>query len=332
MHRTKVTLGIIIFISVIFRFFILWANEKSPYYPNLAVSFATTAYCTEKGFIFKYDPIMRQNLGVAQNEQFRLIDLEEYRKLTATSDLRCVTDETYSLPGYTLLLTLFFSVFQKATYYPAQIFSALLDGVGSVILIYLLVKEKCVKSALISAGIYATMPGFVRLASVPLPDSMVSFMVLAITALTYYWLTNQKLLILLVLSAITGISSYFRPDIFFLPLLLGLVVFIDQKSIRKVILYVFTQYLVWLIFLTPLGIYNLVKTGNYEIFRPAIGINLWEGIGEYKNPCGMEANDEKARDKMLESGAQWGTKEGDRVLLHDTLSCIQENPIFLFQP
>ncbi|MBE3142976.1 MAG: hypothetical protein IMZ61_03520, partial [Planctomycetes bacterium] len=61
---------------------------------------------------------------------------------------------------------------------------------------------------------------------------------------------------------------------------------------------------------------------------PAICINLWEGMGEYPNPCNMVLSDEAGAARMAEMGTKWGTVEGDRILLTDSINCIQDNPAF----
>jgi hypothetical protein len=80
--------------------------------------------------------------------------------------------------------------------------------------------------------------------------------------------------------------------------------------------------------LLPWGIFKWQKTGHFELTRPALGINLWEGLGEYPNSCGAASDDQKAEQVMLAHHTQWGTVEGDRVLLNESLDCIRSHPTF----
>ncbi len=83
-----------------------------------------------------------------------------------------------------------------------------------------------------------------------------------------------------------------------------------------------------ILFSLPVG-YGLINTAVFGRFIPLrmhFGQNLYEPIGQFPNPWGIEYRDEWLINYVEEAGYQYGSFEDDTFLTRRYLECLKENP------
>lgn len=87
----------------------------------------------------------------------------------------------------------------------------------------------------------------------------------------------------------------------------------------------------WLVPTLALAVFWRAQYGYFALTRPGAGILLWEGIGDYPNPWGVQADDMQADAFATSRGARENTPAYDNVLLNDALGKLRSDPGWTIQ-
>lgn len=85
-----------------------------------------------------------------------------------------------------------------------------------------------------------------------------------------------------------------------------------------------------LLFPVAYGLVNQTVFGHFVPFRMQSGQNLYEPIGQYPNPYGIEYRDEWIDDYLEENGFEYLSFEADRFLTGKYFEALRENPGLFF--
>lgn len=86
----------------------------------------------------------------------------------------------------------------------------------------------------------------------------------------------------------------------------------------------------WLIPTLALGLFWKATYGVFSITRPGIGLNLWEGLGEYPNPWMISTSDDAATKLLTANGLIYGSSQGDAFLADEYLRDVRDDPGIVF--
>lgn len=191
--------------------------------------------------------------------------------------------------------------------------AVVLDGILGPVLLYLTVKGH---SGLIAAAFYALAMPIARIVTYQMPDSLTSILSLMAVCPVLIWRRGAILSGLML-----GIALWFRSDFMALVPLLALAILI-KFGWRNVLLFAAG----WIGPALALGLFFWSVYGTFSFTRSGIGVNLWEGLGEYANPWGIVTDDLAAAKLLSTNGLQYGTSAGDVFLQTVYLNDFKQRP------
>ena len=314
-------------LAVAVRLVLLLGVGDTYWNSGLSLNFGEPALHLAYGGGLSRDAALYEQVSAVQAQRQQLVDLQEYQGANSGA----LEPYTYSLPGYTILLAASYRLTSSATYLPVRLLTGLLDGILAVLVVYWLGRRFFGRiDGYIAALLYASSVPIAFMSIVALPDALVSLFILATTAFAARFGDTNRLRWALAAGASVGIGSYFRPDL--LPLAGFITVaLLLWRGWRAAVRFGIATIALWGALLIPWGLLQKQATGVFDLGRSAVGINVWEGIGEYANPCGFEVSDAVLAHEMEGHGVAFGTPEGDSLALQESLNCIRSYPVFYLQ-
>jgi 4-amino-4-deoxy-L-arabinose transferase-like glycosyltransferase len=234
--------------------------------------------------------------------------------------------EIQQMPGVSVVLAGLWWLGGTKTYSSIQWLQILIDT-SMVLLIYWIARKfGCGKGAAAAAGfLYAIWPGAIVVVKRPMLDTWAGFFTI--------WLLAAFLLArarpherrwLVLLGLLTGAGIYFRPFLFFLPILLGLLV-TPGGGWRRRFAWVAVPSLVALCVLAPWTIRNYAEFHRFIPTRAGLGYALYEGIGQASTDQEATAYVQKHR-----PGLKPLAPESDSFLLRSAFNTISSHPVRYF--
>jgi hypothetical protein len=234
--------------------------------------------------------------------------------------------EIQQMPGLSVVLAGLWWLGGTKTYSSIQWLQILLDT-SMVLLIYWIVRRfGCGRGAAAVAGfLYAIWPGAIVVVKRPMLDTWAGFFtiwLLAVFLLARSRTHERRWLVLLGL--LTGVGIYFRPFLFFVPILLALLA-TPGGGWRRRLAWVTAPSLVALCVLAPWTIRNYAEFHRFIPTRSGLGYALYEGIGQ--------ASSDQAATKYVQKhrpGLKGLAPESDSFLLRSAFETIKSHPLRYF--
>jgi 4-amino-4-deoxy-L-arabinose transferase-like glycosyltransferase len=261
-------------------------------------------------------------IATQQSEEGHLIDPSDF------DYSRFDTNPSYSpevnqMPGVAVVLAGLWWLGGTNTYSSLQWLQILLDT-GMVLLIYwIALRFGCGRGVAATAGfLYAIWPGAIVVVKRPMLDTWAGFFTI--------WLLAAFLLArgrpherrwLVLLGLLTGVGIYFRPFLFFLPILLALLA-TPGGGWRRRFAWVALPSLVALCVLAPWTIRNYAEFHRFIPTRAGLGYALYEGIGKASSDRDATAYVQKHR-----PGLKGLAPESDSFLLRSAFDTIRSHPL-----
>lgn len=214
-----------------------------------------------------------------QTREGRLIDPErfDYSRFERPASY---TPEIQQMPGVSVVLAALWWIGGTKAYAPIQWLQIVLD-VSVVLLIYWIGREFGLRRgpAALASALYAVWPAAIVVTKRPMLDTWACFFtawILAAFVLARRRPQQRRWLVLL--GMLTGAAMYFRPFLFFLPILLALVA-TPGGGWRRRIAWAAVPSVVALCLLAPWTARNYVEFHRFIPTRSGLGYALYEGIG-----------------------------------------------------
>jgi 4-amino-4-deoxy-L-arabinose transferase-like glycosyltransferase len=231
--------------------------------------------------------------------------------------------EIQQMPGVSVVLAGLWWVGGTKTYSSIQWLQILIDT-SMVLLIYWIARKfGCGRGAASIAGfLYAIWPGAIVVAKRPMLDTWAGFFTICLLAvfLLARSRTRQRRWLVL-LGLLTGVGIYFRPFLFFLPILLALLA-TPGGGWRRRFEWVAVPALVALCVLAPWTIRNYADFHRFIPTRTGLGYALYEGIGQASSDEQATAHVQRHR-----PGLKGLAPESDSYLLRSALHTIRSHPL-----
>jgi len=340
MDKIKKILAIIFILALTVRALVLYFYHDEYFASSISIMYGEVArhIVAGQGIVESYDPQSTDYRGYNNytmflyNEQIKNRKLIDFEDIPAPKNETLRTATTYISPGYLLLLSSTYLLFNQQRYIFLQTLQIVLDSIV-VFFIYFIVKRIFNRNdvALLSAFLYAIYPPIVRLSIAVIHDAVMSFFIIVPVYLFIEWVFNKKLKYLILCGIMFGISSYMKATVLLLAIPLCLVYFINTKDIKKslksLILIMFFAFVI----IIPWTIYYYHMTGDIMITpRTGSGVRTWIAIGEYENKWGALLEDDKVDEFMRSQGVNYrlGTLEYDNWFLSKTFEVIKNDPIW----
>jgi 4-amino-4-deoxy-L-arabinose transferase-like glycosyltransferase len=232
--------------------------------------------------------------------------------------------EIQQMPGVAVVLAGLWWLGGTNTYSSIQWLQILLDT-SMVLLIYWIARKfGCGRGTAAAAGfLYAIWPGAIVVVKRPMLDTWAGFFTI--------WLLAAFLLArarphqrrwLVLLGLLTGVGIYFRPFLFFLPILLALLATPGGGGWRRRFAWVALPSLVALCVLAPWTIRNYAEFHRFIPTRAGLGYALYEGIGQASSD-----NDATAYVQKHRPGLKGLAPESDSFLLRSAFETIRSHPL-----
>ena len=239
----------------------------------------------------------------------------------------------YFLPAYAYLIAPSLAIVGRADWSAAQTFNALVDGLAGPLVVFAMVSRGGAGhlAGLIAAGLYAASPSIAGVVAQVMPDSLSALLSgLPVACVAIGRWSKARAWMAAAAGAAVAFACAFRGEV--LALLPLLAVLVGARFARRWNARLGLASLVvagWLIGTVPLAVFWTHVYGFPAWSRPGLGIRLWEGIGNFANPWGIQANDEAAGAFLSSHGLTYGTPEGDAFLVKDAVAHFVERPQFL---
>jgi hypothetical protein len=263
-----------------------------------------------------------------QNERHRLIDPAEidYRSFDAHPRWQ---PEISDPVGEAVVLAGLWKLTGSQYYVQLRILQIILDAL-TALLVYRIVTQlfKRPRAALIGAAFYALFPPIAWLSTMPLPDIWgVDFTVAIVAAFIEALRSAHAWRWLIVCGLLTGIGSYFRPNLLILPVALALAVGISGNW-RTALRYAAVPSVVGVLLLTPWIVRNANDFHRFIPTRTGFGQTLWEGLGEVHNDFGAVLSDNLTFQQVhrVRPDLVYGTPAYDSYLQHKAVQAIEHHP------
>jgi 4-amino-4-deoxy-L-arabinose transferase-like glycosyltransferase len=261
-------------------------------------------------------------ISTQQSEEGHLIDPSDF-DYSRFDKNPSYSPEIQQMPGVAVVLAALWRLGGTNTYSSIQWLQILLDT-SMVLLIYWIVRKfACGRGTAAAAGfLYAIWPGAIVVVKRPMLDTWAGFFTI--------WLLAAFLLArarphqrrwLVVLGLLTGFGIYFRPFLFFLPILLALLA-TPGGGWRRRFAWVALPSLVALCVLAPWTIRNYAEFHRFIPTRAGLGYALYEGIGQASSD-----NDATAYVQKHRPGLKGLAPESDSFLLRSAFETIKSHPL-----
>jgi 4-amino-4-deoxy-L-arabinose transferase-like glycosyltransferase len=227
------------------------------------------------------------------------------------------------MPGVAVVLAGLWWLGGTNTYSSIQWLQILLDTSMVLLIYWIALKFGCGRGTAAVAGfLYAVWPGAIVVVKRPMLDTWAGFFTV--------WLLAAFLLArarpherrwLVLLGLLTGAGIYFRPFLFFLPIVLALVA-TPGGGWRRRFVWAAAPSLVALCVLAPWTIRNYAEFHRFIPTRAGLGYALYEGIGQASND-----NDATAYVQKHRPGLKGLAPESDSFLLRSAFNTIRSHPL-----
>jgi hypothetical protein len=235
----------------------------------------------------------------------------------------------HDMPGAALLLVLTWTLFGTESFLYVQLLQIVLDSLLCVIVFLIARYFFSDLVSLLGSFLYAMYLPQATMAVQPRADVWLTFgLVLSVYCMIRFF-ESRKLWFLLLVGLIIGFTVYFKPNILFLPLFLGVPLALKFGVKKGLILSSLTMSIV-LVILSPWVIRNYVVFERFILTRTPFYQTMWEGFGEFQNPFGAVNNDEATYQQMRKEGFQGrlATAEYDDFIKPRVLKVIKEHPVW----
>lgn len=261
-------------------------------------------------------------IATQQSEEGHLIDPSDFN-YSRFDQSPFYSPEIQQMPGVAIVLTGLWWVGGTNTYSSLQWLQILLDTSMVLLIYWIALKFGCGRGAAAVAGfLYAIWPGAIVVAKRPMLDTWAGFFTI--------WLLAAFLLArgrpherrwLVILGLLTGVGIYFRPFLFFLPILLALLA-TPGGGWRRRFAWVALPSLVALCVLAPWTIRNYAEFHRFIPTRTGLGYALYEGIGQASSDSDATGYVQKHR-----PGVKGMAPESDSFLLRSAFDTIRSHPL-----
>lgn len=239
----------------------------------------------------------------------------------------------YYLPAYAYLISLTLSITGRLDWAVPQAFNAVTDGLVGPPVAYLILTRggSSQLAGVLAAALYAASPSLARMAAQVMPDSLSTMLSLLPVACVAVGRGRPWFALSAALAGFcVGLACAFRGEmVALLPLIGVLVALASAGQIKRRLAMIGFVVLGWLLGTAPLAVFWNSAYGYPALSRPGLGIRLWEGIGAFPNPWGVQEADEAAGALLATHGLEYGTPAGDSLLVQESVTHFREAPMFL---
>lgn len=261
-------------------------------------------------------------IGTQQSEEGQLIDPSDF-DYSRFDKNPSYSPEIQQMPGVAVVLAGLWWLGGTNTYSSIQWLQILLDTSMVLLIYWIALKFGSGRGAAAAAGfLYAIWPGAIVVVKRPMLDTWAGFFtiwLLAVFLLARGRPHERRWLVLLGL--LTGVGIYFRPFLFFLPILLALVA-TPGGGWRRRFVWAAAPSLVALCVLAPWTIRNYAEFHRFIPTRAGLGYALYEGIGQASSDKDATAYVQKHR-----PGLKGMAPESDSFLLRSAIDTIRSHPL-----
>jgi 4-amino-4-deoxy-L-arabinose transferase-like glycosyltransferase len=276
----------------------------------------------EHGKWFVANRAALEAIGTQQVREGHLIDPSEFDYSRFETN-PSYSPEVHQMPGVAVVLAGLWWLGGTNTYSSMQWLQILLDTTMVLLIYWIALKVGCGRGAAAAAGfLYAIWPGAIVVAKRPMLDTWAGFFTI--------WLLTAFLVArgrpdgrrwLVLLGLLTGVGIYFRPFLFFLPILLALVA-TPGGGWRRRFVWAAAPSLVALCVLAPWTIRNYAEFHRFIPTRAGLGYALYEGIGQASSDKDATSYVQKHR-----PGLKGLAPESDSFLLRSAIDTIRSHPL-----
>jgi hypothetical protein len=256
-----------------------------------------------------------------QSEEGHLIDPSDF-DYSRFDKNPTYSPEIQQMPGVSVVLAGLWWLGGTKTYSSIQWLQILLDSSMVLLIYWIALRFGCGRGVAVIAGLlYALWPGAIVVTKRPMLDTWAGFFtiwLLAVFLLARDRMHERRWLVLLGL--LTGLGIYFRPFLFFLPILLALLA-TPGHGWRRRLEWVAIPSVVALCVLAPWTIRNYADFHRFIPTRTGLGYALYEGIGKASSDEEATAHVQRHRPKL-----KGMAPEADSFLLRSAFNTIRSDP------
>ena len=234
--------------------------------------------------------------------------------------------EIQQMPGLSVVLAGLWWLGGTKTYSSIQWLQILLDTSMVLLIYWIVLRFGCGRGAAAVAGfLYAIWPAAIVVVKRPMLDTWAGFFTIWLLAafLLARSRTHQRRWLVL-LGLLTGVGIYFRPFLFFLPIVLALLA-TPGGGWRRRLAWITVPSVVALCVLAPWTIRNYVEFHRFIPTRSGLGYALYEGIGQASSDQEATTYVHKHR-----PGLKGLAPESDSFLLRSAFETIKSHPLRYF--
>ncbi len=316
-------------LSLLIRMTFLLALE--PRASGIAAYHAITAFSVARGDGFHLDNGWLGKIVAVQQDQRRLIDLED---IEVPQDLALTQPSTDYPPGYPLLLAATFKITGQARYIYAQVLALVIDAIAAPIMLYFLGSRIFSRNVgLTAAALYPIWLSFAYLAFEPRPEAFLASVSLGLLLCLYLYLRNGGWKWLVMMAVLTAVGVNLRSDVAGTVPFLALAAMIATQGAFKTRLLESAKVgvllvLVAFISLVPYGLIQKERFGRFAVASPAAAYNIWAGIGEYTNPWGAVLSDAEAERLMDSLGIEFRSPASETFFWNEVRKAFRDDPMW----
>jgi len=280
-------LVLIFLLALCVRFTLLGLLHHSYFFSGITVREGDLAYhlVTGKGFVINKELV--NIVASRQNQTQRLWDYEDFKR----PEKEKLVPYWHSLPGYAGLLAVTYKIFGHERYIYLQILQAIADSFLIFFIYWIAAWFFNPGIGLFSALLFAFWIPEARLSIAALHDApMTLILVLAVFFFMKYLATDSKWFGLAP-AVVLGLGSFIRSDYIFLPVFLGIALYLYKRDSKKSFIFTVVGLTVIFVILCPWGIRNYCLFGRFQVTRATLWQSVWEGFGEFTNPFSAVLDD-----------------------------------------
>ncbi len=324
--------GLIVVLAgvALFRFFVLFSTHQQDN-TAMALKLGETARNVMNGHGFAWDPLYLQMLNEESLKQDPLRPQWEVFEKTPPPMFDASRLQSFRgrPPGYSVILSVLWTLTGHLKFIYAQILFCLLDLVTVFLLWWLANALFGSRPALGAAFLYGFHISFALLSINPSHDAMSSFPLIA-GACLLYWAIKKSWWFFIPAGILFGAASLIRQEPMFIPIVFAGALFLAGMKKRAFQALLLMQGLV-ILMNVPWNLRAKQQFGESSPFTHSFSALLLEGIGETPNPWGIQASDVWLRGFVKGKGVDtpFHSKDFNRVCMEEFSRIVRENPAWV---
>lgn len=234
-------------------------------------------------------------------------------------------------PGYPLIGSMLFDLTRIPIGFIYQIIGILLEFLTIYYLFKVATKIHSEKLANFAILIYAISPQAISLSISMTPDSLMPLLVISTVYYFLKYLEGYKFKYILFIACINGLGGYFRSDFILLPFAFNFIFLLNWRNNKFLELLKFntTIIILTLLILTPWGMLNKQRTGEFNPTSTSLGATLVTGLAVLPNPWNLGPTD---YDRFAEAQQQGYISpfeyEANTMFTNRFVEYVKEEPLY----